>query len=62
MAKKVTVNNDACISCGMCVGSVPSVFTFADDGKAVAGVVAAEDEAAVEEAIESCPVQAIVTE
>ncbi len=57
MAKKVTVNADACIGCGLCVGSVPSVFSFGDDGKAVAGDV--DDEAAVDEAMANCPVGAI---
>ncbi len=58
MAKKVTVNTDLCIGCGLCVGTVPSVFNFNDDGKAVAGPV--DDESAVDEAIANCPVGAIV--
>jgi ferredoxin len=62
MAKKVKVNKDLCIGCGACVGSVPSVFEFTDDGKAQAGKVSAEDEAAVEDAVANCPVSAIVIE
>lgn len=53
----VKVNGDACIGCGMCVGSAPSIFSFGDDGKAVAGPV--DDEAAAEEAKANCPVGAI---
>lgn len=62
MAKKVTILKDACIGCGLCIASVPSVFSFDDEGKAEAGAVDAADEAAVDEAVASCPVQAIVAE
>lgn len=63
MAKKVKVNADVCIGCGLCIGSVPSVFEFSDDGKSkVIGTVPAEDEAAVEQAIADCPVAAIEEE
>jgi ferredoxin len=58
----VKVDKDLCIACGLCVGTCPSVFSFGDDGKAEAAPVAAEDEAAVEEAKGSCPVGAIVEE
>lgn len=59
MAKKVKVNKDACIGCGLCVGSVPGVFEFGDDGKAQATAGPVTDEAAVDEAIANCPVSAI---
>jgi ferredoxin len=58
MAKKVSVNKDVCIGCGLCVGSVPAVFEFGDDGKAQAIAGAAVD-ASVEEAVKNCPVGAI---
>jgi ferredoxin len=62
MAKKVKVNKDLCLGCGLCVGSVPSVFEIGDDGKAQVSVaeVPAGDEAAVDDAIASCPATAIV--
>ena len=64
MAVKVTVNKDACIGCGLCVGSYPETFEFDDEGKAaVIGEIdeAAADEAiaAADEAISNCPVSAI---
>jgi len=59
MAKKVKVNQDVCIGCGLCVGSVPSVFEFGDDGKATATAGPVTDEAAVDDAIANCPVGAI---
>ena len=33
MAKKVKVNADACIGCGLCISTAPEVFAFTDDGK-----------------------------
>lgn len=56
MAKKAKVNKDACISCGLCVGSHPEAFDFDDDGKAK---VIADDESAIDAAIADCPVGAI---
>ena len=58
MAKKLKVDDDMCIGCGLCVGSHPTVFEFNDDGKAT--VVAEADDAEAEDAIANCPVQAIV--
>ena len=61
--KKVIVNKDLCIGCGACTGIAADVFTFDDEGKAVAsGEVSAENEASVEEAVAGCPVQAIEAE
>jgi len=56
--KKVLVNADMCIGCGLCIASVPDVFTFNDDGKSEV-IGDASDEAAVEDVIASCPVAAI---
>jgi len=36
MAKTVYVDQDECISCGLCITNVPDVFRFADSGKAEA--------------------------
>lgn len=35
MGNKVWVNQDECISCGLCVGNVPDVFRFVDNGNAL---------------------------
>lgn len=59
---KVRVNQDKCIGCGLCTSLVEAVFTFNDEGKAVAGDVSANDEAAVNDAVASCPVEAIEVE
>ena len=57
MAVKVTVNKDACIGCGLCVGSYPETFEFDEEGKAT--VIADMDEAVVDAAISNCPAGAI---
>ena len=60
MAKKYKVNEN-CIGCGLCTGIAPDVFQLGDSGLAEA-VAEASDEAAAEEAKESCPAQAIEEE
>lgn len=57
---EVSVDQETCIGCGLCVSSVPTVFRLNDGGKAeVAGQPAAENEAAAEDAARECPVNAI---
>lgn len=67
MSKKVTVNKEVCMGCGLCTSVAPSVFEFDDDGlvKNIYGVAAeipAEEEANAEEAAGACPVQAIIVD
>ncbi len=57
---KCKIDKDACIGCGLCVGTYPEVFAFADDGKAE--VVGEADDASLEDAIANCPVGAIAAE
>lgn len=57
MAVKVTVDTEACLGCGACVGSFPETFAFDDEGKAK--VIGDIDDAAADEAIATCPVGAI---
>lgn len=60
MAKKVVIDQDVCIGCEACVETCPSVFAF-DDEEAKAFVIEGSDpdEACVDEAIASCPVECI---
>ena len=62
--KKVSVNKDVCIGCGMCTGTCPSVFDMDDDGlaKAVVEEIEGADEESAQEAADNCPVQAIELE
>lgn len=60
---KAFVDENVCISCGMCEGICGDVFSL-DTGVAVAieGDVVADLEDAVNEACDSCPVAAISVE
>lgn len=60
MEKTVYVDQDECISCGICIANVPDVFCFADNGKAEAFDPTASSEAIIQqEAIDVCPVSCI---
>jgi len=64
MALKVVVDMDVCQDHGQCVFAAPEVFALNDDGKLVV-LIAEPDEslrAAVEDAADVCPVQAISIE
>ena len=64
MAKKLCVNKDACIGCGLCTAIADQVFTFGDDGKAetIIDEIPEDLEEAAMEALNSCPAQAISEE
>lgn len=64
MAKKVALDKDLCISCGVCNAICPEVFDWDDDGKmkTLVSEVPAGLEDLVEEAMDSCPTQAITVE
>ncbi len=54
------VEEDKCISCGLCTGICPEVFEFNAAGKAEAVADTTDaNAAAVDNAIDSCPVRAI---
>lgn len=58
---KITVDKNKCIGCGTCVSIAPEVFELDKNGKA--GVKVSEFKGLkvqkVQEAVDSCPVQAI---
>ena len=60
---KASVDQEACIGCGVCVDICPEVFQMNDDGKSEA-VDAPGDEyrAKAEEAAGECPAEAIKIE
>lgn len=61
---KVKIIKEKCLGCGMCVGINSDVFEFDDDGLAKSNNENINDEniEAVEDAINSCPVNAIEKE
>jgi len=58
---KVYVDQDLCISCGLCISICDDVFSWNDDDKAQAIDQEIPEELTdeVEEAVESCPTEAI---
>ena len=61
---KAVVDQDTCISCGLCYELCPDVFESTDDEKAVAKVdeVPADQEECAKDAADQCPVEAIKIE
>ncbi|TYP49763.1 ferredoxin [Thermosediminibacter litoriperuensis] len=61
---KLYVDQDLCISCGLCIDTCPAVFSWGDEGKAQAieGEVPADAENEAREALENCPTEAIKEE
>ena len=54
------VDQDECISCGLCVSGVPGVFRFAHNGKSECyDPVGAPEEEIQAHAIDICPVSCI---
>lgn len=55
--------NENCIGCGLCNSICPQVFTMTDEGVATASSdISEEQEKSVQEAADSCPVDAIEVE
>lgn len=53
------VEQENCISCGLCISSCPEVFRFNDKGKAECHDAAGATETKIEAAMDACPVQCI---
>jgi ferredoxin len=60
---KVTVDEETCIGCEVCVDTCPEVFEMADDkARAKANEVPKDVVESCREAAENCPVEAIQIE
>lgn len=57
----VTADRDRCIGSGHCVLSAPDVFDSDDDGLVVVTRPDHDDDEAVRQAVDLCPVAAITT-
>ncbi len=58
--KTLRVDAETCIGCGICEGIAPAYFKVKDDGISyVQKAYDEKDKDIIEEAIDSCPVQAI---
>ena len=60
MASKVWIDEELCISCGMCINNLPEVFRYNDAGKAECFDEAGASEDEIQrDAIDACPVSCI---
>ncbi|MTI96501.1 MAG: ferredoxin [Firmicutes bacterium] len=59
---KMYVDQDLCISCGVCIGICPDVFEWNDDEKAevVVEEISEDLQEEAREAQEACPTEAIL--
>lgn len=59
---KTRVDIDTCIGCGLCPSVAPDIYEMRDDGKAheMGDTVPAGQESSAQEAVDSCPVSAII--
>jgi ferredoxin len=57
----IVIDEDACMGCEACVELCPDVFEMTDDEKAIVKDADSDDEC-VDEAIDSCPGEAITRE
>jgi len=55
-------NKKDCIGCGMCVSVNPDIFEIGDSGTAVVKSGQENESEGAQEAIQMCPVQAIIIE
>ncbi len=58
----IVINEDDCMACGACAELCPDVFAMNDDGDKATVVDPDSDADCVEEAIDSCPAEAISKE
>jgi ferredoxin len=59
MPKNIKVDQEKCTGCGTCVALCPEVFELDENGKSRVKNVAACEKCDCQNAIDSCPVQAI---
>ncbi len=57
--KKPWVDQENCISCGLCISTCPAVFRFGNGGKSECYDPGGAPEHEIQSAIDGCPVQCI---
>jgi len=56
----IKVDQEACIGCGACASICPQVFQINSEGKSE--VISQDDVECAKNAVQSCPVQAIIVD
>lgn len=60
MARGIWLDEELCISCGMCINNLPDVFRYNHSGKAECyNVAGATEEEIKRDAMDACPVSCI---
>jgi ferredoxin len=59
MMKKLSINQEECIGCGLCTEIAPEVFRLNDEGVSEIIDPAGAEESKIQEAIDECPVECI---
>jgi len=57
--KKIIIDKNLCIGCGVCSTIAPKTFKLGPDGKAEVIEPTVDDEETIKKVIDSCPVGAI---
>lgn len=57
--RKPKVDQEKCLGCGTCAALCPKTFEMGEDGKAQVKNPPGDPESEIQNAIDSCPVQAI---
>ena len=59
MVKIAVVDQESCISCGLCISTCPGAFRFNSAGKSECFAPNGATEKEIQQAIDGCPVQCI---
>jgi len=60
--KKIWIDKDLCLGCGLCSAIAEKAFKLSEEGKAEVLDISKEDPKKLKEAIDSCPTGAIKEE
>ena len=59
MKRRLSIDREKCIGCGLCAEIAPQVFTLDDEGVSEILDLEGDEERQIQEAINECPVECI---